>query len=746
MFAGYRRWIVPIRPALLLGAASAWLMMGGWGAPAAAQDSTVMESLDDRPGAEMRDSLFPLDPKITEPFLAGQKASDAFFQALDQRQQDEAAKAYSVAMEKLSESINVARQLGSEERLWSPYFVRGRILAAAGQHAAAIGDFNVVIRRNSRFGEAYYRLAQSYIALGELPSAIEAISRAINYGRQSALLVNYYFTRGQLYSQTEAYEKASEDFLQAISQRPGVPQFYYQAGYAFLELGEQEQAEGDLSAPERFQTAQRLLQKAIDVQRAVAETPPAEPTTGVTGAYFDMGRAQAALGQYEEAVQNMQIAIDQDPDNLEYLDRLAKLRLTRANQTEAVNLRQSPKLKAEAAEDYRRAITLLSQMIEVRDKMEAEGPPAAAPRATNPFTDDAAPAGAAPEAVPAVPEAVPAAPAAPAAEPAESEDPADADTDSDTETDADTGPSLDLDDLLGGVDEEPADAATDDGATDAPADAATPTETPAPTEPAAGAVERVPDFEDLGPGGEAAAGEPGRPPVDLDPAEAYLLRAVASLQLATLTANGDVDDLYRSAIRDSEKVIELNPQSPAAFFNVGLANRMLGNYEAAIAGFSEAIKLSPNYADAYLRRGIVWYHLGEYELALDDFNDVTAITRDSRGYHWAGITYATLGDFSEAITAYSEAVRISPNNGRLYGNRALAYIRQEQYERALEDLTELLRRDRANPETHFRRGVVFEKLEQPHRALTSYEEALRFDPSHAAARRRLAALRGQRGR
>ncbi|UCH81044.1 MAG: tetratricopeptide repeat protein [Nitrospiraceae bacterium] len=70
-------------------------------------------------------------------------------------------------------------------------------------------------------------------------------------------------------------------------------------------------------------------------------------------------------------------------------------------------------------------------------------------------------------------------------------------------------------------------------------------------------------------------------------------------------------NLYKKAVGDFTKVIELNPDDVAAFNNRGLARaRGLKKYDEAIADFSKAVELDPQFAEAYDNRGIAYRMAG----------------------------------------------------------------------------------------------------------------------------------------
>ena len=76
--------------------------------------------------------------------------------------------------------------------------------------------------------------------------------------------------------------------------------------------------------------------------------------------------------------------------------------------------------------------------------------------------------------------------------------------------------------------------------------------------------------------------------------------------------------LFRDAITDYDKALEIKPNYLEAYYNKGQAKSYLEQHEAAIAGYDKAIRLNPN-VDAYYNRGRVKEMLGRFEDAIADF-------------------------------------------------------------------------------------------------------------------------------
>jgi tetratricopeptide (TPR) repeat protein len=68
-----------------------------------------------------------------------------------------------------------------------------------------------------------------------------------------------------------------------------------------------------------------------------------------------------------------------------------------------------------------------------------------------------------------------------------------------------------------------------------------------------------------------------------------------------------------------ELALELDPESPWLWNNLGVANQALRRYSKAKRAYSRAIAISPNYAMAYYNLGVVYDLRGNYSRALDHY-------------------------------------------------------------------------------------------------------------------------------
>ncbi|NXI90993.1 TTC31 protein, partial [Psophia crepitans] len=102
---------------------------------------------------------------------------------------------------------------------------------------------------------------------------------------------------------------------------------------------------------------------------------------------------------------------------------------------------------------------------------------------------------------------------------------------------------------------------------------------------------------------------------------------------------------------------------------------------------------------------------------------------------------AQKGHYAEAVQAFTEAVKLTPGEHRLFGNRSYCYEKLRRYEEALRDAQVSLRLRPGWPKGFFRKGKALRGLERYAEAASTFEELLRLDGADAEAAAQLEACR-----
>jgi Flp pilus assembly protein TadD len=121
---------------------------------------------------------------------------------------------------------------------------------------------------------------------------------------------------------------------------------------------------------------------------------------------------------------------------------------------------------------------------------------------------------------------------------------------------------------------------------------------------------------------------------------------------------GDFD----SAIREYAKVVELRPDSPEAYNNLGVAQKKKGELDRAADSFNRALALKMNYAAALSNRGWVFVEQNKWAQARRDFEQALKINPADDGALY-GLSHALreARDYSGAQRALGQLTARSPN-------------------------------------------------------------------------------------
>ncbi len=107
----------------------------------------------------------------------------------------------------------------------------------------------------------------------------------------------------------------------------------------------------------------------------------------------------------------------------------------------------------------------------------------------------------------------------------------------------------------------------------------------------------------------------------------------------------------------------------------------------------------------------------------------------SAGEHVAqGLANFNAGDMDGAIAHYNEAIRLLPNSGVPYYNRACAYLRKGNYDGVIADSDKALTLGLANPADAFvMRGTARYSKGDVDGAISDCDRAIKINPNHALA-------------
>ncbi|HMH08788.1 MAG TPA: tetratricopeptide repeat protein, partial [Terriglobales bacterium] len=111
------------------------------------------------------------------------------------------------------------------------------------------------------------------------------------------------------------------------------------------------------------------------------------------------------------------------------------------------------------------------------------------------------------------------------------------------------------------------------------------------------------------------------------------------------------------------KVIDLDPKSPEAHLNLGIALADQFNLEGALAEFSEAVRLDPNGAAAHYNKGRVLLDLRRNDEAKPELEAATRLDpKSSESWYLLGLIEKAAGNAGASVQMLRTAAALDPRN------------------------------------------------------------------------------------
>ncbi len=140
----------------------------------------------------------------------------------------------------------------------------------------------------------------------------------------------------------------------------------------------------------------------------------------------------------------------------------------------------------------------------------------------------------------------------------------------------------------------------------------------------------------------------------------------------------------------------------------------------------------PADAQGYFNRGLDKLKAGNWKDALTDFTEAIKLRPDvAVGYRYRAYAHADGGNVPRAIADLDEAIRLKPDDVQTYYDRAQYFLRQKQYDEALIDCNKGLTIDGARADLIALRGRAHSARGASEPAEVDFTKAIAIDPEGA---------------
>ncbi|XP_034041092.1 hsp70-Hsp90 organizing protein-like isoform X2 [Thalassophryne amazonica] len=111
----------------------------------------------------------------------------------------------------------------------------------------------------------------------------------------------------------------------------------------------------------------------------------------------------------------------------------------------------------------------------------------------------------------------------------------------------------------------------------------------------------------------------------------------------------------------------------------------------------------------------------------EETNGSDTVTKKSASLTEKGIKLVQEGQYAQAVSMFTEAIKYDPKDYRFFGNRSYCYICLEQYPQALADAERSIQMAPDWPKGHFRKGSALMGMKRYSEAEKAMEQVLKLD-------------------
>ena len=191
---------------------------------------------------------------------------------------------------------------------------------------------------------------------------------------------------------------------------------------------------------------------------------------------------------------------------------------------------------------------------------------------------------------------------------------------------------------------------------------------------------------------------------------------------------------YKDAVDYYNKAIGIKPNESIIYFNRGVSKYSLKDYNGAIADFEYTIYLNPNDNVARPFLSMAKENVAKHPVKTVPKSYTVQHAQPVRQPSWQdyyknGEKHANQKNYKAALSDFTNAIKLNPNNADSYAWRGAMYAAIENYNASIKDLDTAIGINPNNANLYQWRGMVREKIEAYEEAISDYQQSLNISPN-----------------
>ncbi len=198
---------------------------------------------------------------------------------------------------------------------------------------------------------------------------------------------------------------------------------------------------------------------------------------------------------------------------------------------------------------------------------------------------------------------------------------------------------------------------------------------------------------------------------------------------------------FAAAVKSLKSVLEAQPDSVPAWFNLAYAYSGLRQSEDAVHAYRKTLALQPDLFEARLNLGILLIEVKRAPEALEHLEKATELKpQNARAHLYYGRALLLAGRQDGAENQFQEALRLSPNLAIAHYDLGQVRLAQKRFEDANAAFEEAERLDPELAQAQLGMALAWEGLNRPAEAASHFEQYLARIPGDLETRFHLARI------
>jgi tetratricopeptide (TPR) repeat protein len=186
---------------------------------------------------------------------------------------------------------------------------------------------------------------------------------------------------------------------------------------------------------------------------------------------------------------------------------------------------------------------------------------------------------------------------------------------------------------------------------------------------------------------------------------------------------------YEESVRLHEEILDMDPYSHLAWYNLGHAHAYLGNYNEAIEAYEYAYLSNEKFEYAYRDCAELCFEIKQYRKALHCYLELLDHTDADSDLHFCiGQCYQQLQAFDEARKHYTLALSLDHCNDEVLFCLGECYAENAEWKQAVRFYKRAIRLEDRREEYYAALGEAYFELGEWEKAETNFKKAIKIAP------------------